>query len=148
MAMKLADTAYMTAATDITAQTLELLKDLKVYKYTDDSGSANRTRYCIAGQDLEKKIPEACMTDGIGMKYTDEVLLIPFLIGAINSLAAKGGSGSQDTAELTSAIEALTTRVAALESAASGTQSTEPQVQAAAAPTATTTSRSRKTTSK
>ena len=130
MAMKLADTNYMTAATDITAQTLEMLKDLKVYKYTDDSSYANLTRFCIAGQDLEKKVPQACMTDGVGMKYTDEVMLIPIIIGAINALAAKGGSGSQDTAELTAAIEALTTRVAALEAAANPT---EPEVQSVAA---------------
>ena len=130
MSMKLADTNYMTAATDITAQTLEMLKDLKVYKYTDDSSYANLTRFCIAGQDLEKKVPQACMTDGVGMKYTDEVMLIPIIIGAINALAAKGGSGSQDTAELTAAIEALTTRVAALEAAANPT---EPEVQSVAA---------------
>ena len=130
MAMKLADTNYMTAATDITAQTLEMLKGLKVYKYTDDSSYANLTRFCIAGQDLEKKVPQACMTDGVGMKYTDEVMLIPIIIGAINALAAKGGSGSQDTAELTAAIEALTTRVAALEAAANPT---EPEVQSVAA---------------
>ena len=134
MAMKLADTNYMTAATDITAQTLEMLKDLKVYKYTDDSSYANLTRFCIAGQDLEKKVPQACMTDGVGMKYTDEVMLIPIIIGAINALAAKGGSGSQDTAELTAAIEALTTRVAALETAANPT---EPEVQSVAAKTTT-----------
>ena len=130
MSMKLADTNYMTAATDITAQTLEMLKDLKVYKYTDDSSYANLTRFCIAGQDLEKKVPQACMTDGVGMKYTDEVMLIPIIIGAINALAAKGGSGSQDTAELTAAIAALTTRVAALEAAANPT---EPEVQSVAA---------------
>lgn len=130
MAMKLADTNYMTNPTDITAQTLELLKELKVYKYTDDSSYANLTSFCIAGQDLEKKVPEACMTDGVGMKYTDEVMLIPIIIGAINALAAKGGSGSQDTAELAAAIEALATRVAALEDAANPT---EPEVQSVAA---------------
>ena len=128
MAMKLADTNYMTNATDITAQTLEMLKGLKAYKYTDDSSYANLTRFCIAGQDLEKKVPQACMTDGVGMKYTDEVMLIPIIIGAINALAAKNGSSAQDTAALTSQIEALTARVAALEG---GTQQ---QSEAASAP--------------
>ena len=111
MAMKLADTNYMTTGKDITANTLEMLKGLKVYQFTDDSTYANLTRFCIAGQDLEKKVPTACMTDGIGMKYTDEVMLIPIIIGAINSLASKNGSSSQDLA-------ALEARVAALEAAA------------------------------
>lgn len=148
MAMKLADTNYMTDAIDITAQTLEMLKDLKVYKYTDDSSYANLTKFCIAGQDLEKKVPQACMTDGVGMKYTDEVLLIPIIIGAINALAAKGGSGSQDTAELTAAIEALTTRVAALEAAANPTEPTESEVQSVAAKTTTKKTTATKTAAK
>lgn len=111
MAMKLADTNYMTNGKDITSSTLEMLKGLKVYQFTDDSTYANLTRFCIAGQDLEKKVPTACMTDGIGMKYTDEVMLIPIIIGAINSLASKNGSSAQD-------LTALEARVAALEAAA------------------------------
>ena len=133
MAFKLADTNYLDNATDITAQALEMLKGLKVYKYVDDSRFADLTRYCIAGQDLEKKVPTACMTDGVGMKYTDEVMLIPIIIGAINSLAAKGGSSSQDTSDLEA-------RVAALEAAA-GTAQTQ-------STTTTAKTRSTKTTAK
>lgn len=133
MAFKLADTNYMDNATDITAQALEMLKGLKVYKYVDDSRFADLTRYCIAGQDLEKKVPTACMTDGVGMKYTDEVMLIPIIIGAINALAAKGGSSSQDTFDLEA-------RVAALEAAVGATQ--------AQSATTTAKTRSTKTTAK
>lgn len=131
MAMKLADTNYMTNGKDITSSTLEMLKGLKVYQFTDDSTYANLTRFCIAGQDLEKKVPTACMTDGIGMKYTDEVMLIPIIIGAINSLASKNGSSAQD-------LTALEARVAALEAAAA------PQ----SAPAKAKTSTSTKTTAK
>ena len=133
MAFKLADTNYMDNATDITAQALEMLKGLKVYKYVDDSRFADLTRYCIAGQDLEKKVPTACMTDGVGMKYTDEVMLIPIIIGAINALAAKGGISSQDTSDLEA-------RVAALEAAVGATQ--------AQSATTTAKTRSTKTTAK
>ena len=138
MAFKLADTNYMDNATDITAQALEMLKGLKVYKYVDDSRFADLTRYCIAGQDLEKNVPTACRTDSVGMKYTDEVMLIPIIIGAINSLAAKGGSSSQDTSELEA-------RVAALEAALAGAQS---QSVAAASATTTTKARTTKATAK
>ena len=138
MAMKLADKNYMDGATDITAQTLEMLKDLKVYKYTDDSRYANLIRYSIAGQELEKKVPVACMTDGVGMKYTDEVMLIPIIIGAINSLAAKNGSSTQDLSELEA-------RVAALEAAANPAQT---QAAPAAASTTATKTRSTKSTAK
>lgn len=138
MAFKLADTNYMDNASDITAQALEMLKGLKVYKYVDDSRFANLTRYCIAGQDLEKKVPTACRTDSVGMKYTDEVMLIPIIIGAINSLAAKGGSSSQDTSELEA-------RVAALEEALAGAQS---QSVATASATTTTKARTTKATAK
>ena len=138
MAFKLADTNYMDNATDITAQALEMLKGLKVYKYVDDSRFADLTRYCIAGQDLEKKVPTACRTDSVGMKYTDEVMLIPIIIGAINSLAAKGGSSSQDTSELEA-------RVAALEEALAGAQS---QSVAPASATTTTKARTTKATAK
>lgn len=138
MAFKLADTNYMDNATDITAQALEMLKGLKVYKYVDDSRFADLTRYCIAGQDLEKNVPTACRTDSVGMKYTDEVMLIPIIIGAINSLAAKGGSSSQDTSELEA-------RVAALEEALAGAQS---QSVATASATTTTKARTTKATAK
>lgn len=124
MAFKLADTNYMDNATDITAQALEMLKGLKVYKYVDDSRFADLTRYCIAGQDLEKKVPTACMTDGVGMKYTDEVMLIPIIIGAINALAAKGGSSSQDTSDLEARVAALEAAVGAAQTQSTTTAKT------------------------
>lgn len=139
MAMKLADTNYMTNGKDITSSTLEMLKGLKVYQFTDDSTYANLTRFCIAGQDLEKKVPTACMTDGIGMKYTDEVMLIPIIIGAINALAAKNGSAGQDLSEVQASVTALEARIAALENAASQTPpSSETQTAPAKAKTTST----------
>lgn len=104
---KLSDINYMRNPEDITNKALAMLKGVRLVEFDNENDFTSLKQFAVPGQDLEKSIPSAVYRDGVGMVYVDHMVLIPVLIGAINSLVASGASANAKIIELEERITAL-----------------------------------------